>query len=272
MTAPVAILAWFGNAAASASRAHDLAAPVLLLLLGIALGMCLVGLMVVVHHLRVDRNQIRRGARFTERAGADRRFNPRFSGAFRWVAIRTSRPQAVQSALGLTKAAPCTWEEGLSATHDRKLFITPPLGGWVLVLGAHLPEAAEDVDQCYRFLLDLSRKLGHVQYFSLNRALSHHTWVQAEQGTILRAYSWAGRTMWNQGIKTAAEIELSLRCFPYGESPERLPFGENDPFARNAERVSLLAARWSIDPTAVDPRVVSEGYGIAGEISRSRAH
>src|SRR5688572_3750126 len=168
MTAPVVSLAWFGNAAASASRVHDLAAPVLLLLLGVALGMCLAGLMVVLHYLRADNNQIRRGARFTQRRTGDGRFNPRFSGSFRWLAIRTSRPHVVQAALRLTKATPCTWEEGLSAAHDRKLFISPPLGGWVLVLGAHLPEAGEDVDQCFRFLLDLSRKLGHVQYFSVN--------------------------------------------------------------------------------------------------------
>ncbi|HZO84085.1 MAG TPA: hypothetical protein VFC26_02670, partial [Verrucomicrobiae bacterium] len=124
----------------------------------------------------------------------------------------------------------------------------------------------------FRFLIELSRKLGHVQYFSVNRALSHHTWVQAEQSTILRAYSWAGKTLWNQGLKTSAEIELGLKCFPYGESPERPPFGQPDPFARNTERVSLLASRWSVDPTTVDPRLLSETHGIAGEVSRSKMH
>src|SRR5688572_31866227 len=74
MTAPVVSLAWFGNAAASASRVHDLAAPVLLLLLGVALGMCLAGLMVVMHYMRADNNQIRRGVRFTERYPRSRKF------------------------------------------------------------------------------------------------------------------------------------------------------------------------------------------------------
>src|SRR5688572_18717137 len=208
----IAPLSMFANTAGGlAGWREDLVPPLLMLVLGMALGMCLVGLMVVMHYLRADNNQIRRGVRFTERYPRDRRFGGApFSGSFRWIAIHTSRLQAVQTALRLTKATPCTWEEGLSATHDQKLFISPPLGGWVVVLGAQLPEASEDVDKCFRFLLELSRKLGHVQYFSVNRALSHHTWVQAEQGTILRAYSWAGKTLWNQGLKTSAEIELGL--------------------------------------------------------------
>jgi hypothetical protein len=274
MTAPVAIFGWFASIASGFSnwRQGDLMVPVLILLLGVALGLCLAGLMVVMHHLRADTNQIRRGVRFTERHPRGRFSGGTAGTSFRWIAIRTSRLQAVQTALRVTKATPCTWEEGLSAAHEQKLFISPPLNGWVLVLGAHLPEASEDVDRCFRFLIELSRKLGHVQYFSVNRALSHHTWVQAEQSTILRAYSWAGKTLWNQGLKTSAEIELSLKCFPYGEIPERPPFGQPDPFARNTERVPLLASRWSVDPTAVDPRLLSETHGIAGEVSRSKMH
>ena len=245
--------------------------PVLILVLGVALGLCMAGLMVVIHHFRADQNQIRRGVRFTERQPRNSRIPAGSAGAsFRWIAIRTSRLQAVQTALRVTKAMPCTWEEGLSVAYEQKLFISPPLNGWVIVMGAHLPEASEDVDRCFRFLIDLSRKLGHVQYFSVSRALSHHTWVQAEQGTILRAYSWAGKTIWNQGLKTSAEIELGLKCFEYNESPERAAFGQGDPFARNTDRVSLLASRWSLDPTTIDPRLLSETRGIAGEVSRSR--
>src|SRR5688572_16334674 len=237
MTAPVAMFAWVEMIASGLPswRQGDLMAPLLMLLLGVALGMCLAGLMVVMHYLRADHNQIRRGVRFTERQPRGRFTGGAAGASFRWIAIRTSRLQAVQTALRLTKATPCTWEEGLSAAHEHKLFISPPLNGWVLVLGSHLPEASEDVDRCFRFLTELSRKLGHVQYFSVNRALSHHTWVQAEQATILRAYSWAGKTIWNQGLKTSAEIELGLKCFAYGESPERAPYGQADLFARNTE-------------------------------------
>jgi hypothetical protein len=120
--------------------------------------------------------------------------------------------------------------------------------------------------------LDLSRKLGQVQFFSVNRAVNHHAWVQAEQGVVQRAYAWAGKTLWNQGPLTRAEIELVFKCYGYGEGEERVDFGRPDPTALNTERLPLLAARWSVDPTSVDARMLKENQGIAGQLSRSRAH
>jgi hypothetical protein len=127
------------------------------------------------------------------------------------------------------------------------------------------------VDKCFRFLLDLSRKLGHVQFFSINRAVNHHAWVQVEQGVVRRAYAWCGRTLWNQGRLTRAEIELALKCYGYGEGEDRIDFGRVDPAAVNTERVPLLASRWSLDPTAIDARMLKEHQGIAGKLSRSRS-
>ena len=51
----------------------------------------------------------------------------------------------------------------------------------------------------------LSRKLGHVQFFSANRVLNHHSWALLDQGEVFRAYAWAGETLGNQGPLTAAE-------------------------------------------------------------------
>src|SRR6185295_7557650 len=108
--------------------------------------------------------------------------------------------------LRLNNPTPCSWEEGLARAQGHKLFISPPVGGWILVMGSDLPDPGDDVDKCFRFILDLSRKLGHVQYFSANRVVDHHSWAQAEQGRVLRAYAWAGRTVWHQGKMTRAEI------------------------------------------------------------------
>jgi hypothetical protein len=190
----------------------------------------------------------------------------------RWLAIKSANPHLVQAALGLNNPTPCSWEEGLSIVHEHKLFISPPVGGWILVMGSNLPEVGEDVDKCFRFILDLSRKLGQVQFFSINRAVNHHAWAHADQGTVLRAYAWAGRTLWNQGKLTRAEIDLGLKCYHYGEGEDRIDFGNVDPAAVNTERVSLLASRWSLDPTSIDARLLKENQGIAGRLSRSRAH
>jgi hypothetical protein len=37
----------------------------------------------------------------------------------------------------------------------------------------------------------------------------------------------------------------------------------------NVDRVPLLAARWSLDPAAIDERLLSREYGLAGEPSRA---
>src|SRR5438552_1527484 len=77
-----------------------------------------------------------------------------------------------------------------------------------------------------------------------------------------------GRTLWHQGPRTAAEKELRLKCFDYGESAERLSFGQPDVVAANTDKVPLLAARWSLDPAGIDERFFEQERGIAGEVSR----
>jgi hypothetical protein len=178
----------------------------------------------------------------------------------------------VQAALRLHKPTPCSWDEGLSAAHESKLFISPPINGWILVLGSRLPDASDDVDLCFRFLLALSRKVGQVQYFSANRVVNHHAWVHMQNGRVVRGYAWAGKTIWNQGSKTAAELELGLRCFDYAHAPEPTGYAQRDPLGQNTERVSLLARRWSIDPAAIDVRRLRETPGIAGELSPTQTH
>jgi hypothetical protein len=183
-----------------------------------------------------------------------------------WLAVRSRNLQLVQSALGISNPRPCTWTEGLAS--EQKLFIAPPVKGFILITGSGLPEPDDDVDACFRFLLGLSRKLGQVQFFGANGALGHHAWVLAESGRIVRAYAWAGRTLWNQGVKTRAEIELGLKCFQYFDAPESAIFGKPDVIALNTDKVHLLAARWSIDPLTLDKRTFHQAHGIAGEPSR----
>jgi hypothetical protein len=265
------MLASLGDAAESllASRDNSVMTILLILVLSLALLLCLVCLLVVVHFLRSGRlsRQAIRPFRQPQRG--------KIQGALsgpprRWLAIRSDNPQAVQAALGLLRARPCSWEEGVSAAHQR-LFISPSIGNWVLVMGSGLPDPAQDVDKCFHFILALSRKLGEVQFFSVNRPVHHHAWVKADHGQILRAYAWAGRTLWNQGRLTRAELDLRLLCLDYVEPAERGFFNQPDPFAANTERVPLLAARWSLDPTSLNARALREAQGIAGELSRSRA-
>jgi hypothetical protein len=183
-----------------------------------------------------------------------------------WLAIKSRSVLAVQTALGLHNAKPCSWIEGFMS--DRKLFIAPPVKGWILVMGSGLPDPSDDVDSCFRFITALSRQLGHVQLFSTNRVVNHHAWVHARSGRVIRAYAWAGKTLWHQGRRTAAEGELGLKCFDYHETAERPLFGQPDILAANAEKVPLLAARWSLDPAKIEEAFLEKERGVAGEPSR----
>jgi hypothetical protein len=196
-------------------------------------------------------------------------FLPPFDNPCRWVAIRSSNPIAAQTALGLHNAKPCSWSEGLSMLNEHTLFISPPIDGWLLVVGPGLPDPSEDIDECYRFILRLSRELGHVQFFSANRAVNHHAWVRAEGERIVRAYAWADETLWNQGKLSSAEADLELQCFGYGENPESFSSSAHQ---ANAEKVTFLAARWSLDPTSIDERRLASVQGIAGDLVHFKQH
>lgn len=193
-----------------------------------------------------------------------------FDQPSRWLAIRSSDPRLVQAALGLHSTAPCSWEEGLHEAREHKMFVSPSIGGWVVVLGSALPDPADDVDACFHFLRELSRKVGQVQFFSANRVVYHHAWALADQGNIFRAYAWAGETLWNQGPVTAAERELRFQCFGYGT--DRSVFVHRDPLMANTEKVFRLAARWSIDPMALREVSANDRQGIVGSFSQSKLH
>lgn len=91
---------------------------------------------------------------------------------------------------------------------------------------------------------------------------AHHAWARMDDGCVTRAYAWAGETVWNQGAKTMAEIEMGMKCFGYGESFEVESWTTNESAAANLEKIPLLAARWSIDPA-----ILRRADGIAGESS-----
>ena len=188
-------------------------------------------------------------------------FSPRRSVSNRpecWLAVRSVSPEAVKLALGLNRAEPCSWEEGLSGNHE--FFISPRIHSWVIVTGLGLPEPGDGVDATFLFLTALSKQLGHVQYFHASRLTHHHAWARLDDGCVTRAYAWAGETLWHQGAETLPEIEIGLKTFGYGEDTATMLDAE-----MNFEKVPALAARWSLDPAEIKLNSTHPATGIAGE-------
>ena len=194
-------------------------------------------------------------------------WEPLFDAPFRWLAIRGNDSHRIQSALQLRNPRPCSWEEGLHRALEHKLFISPPVNGWILVMGADLPDPADDPDETFHFISRLSKQLGEVQFFSTNRLFSHHSWVIADQGVVRRGYAWAGQTVWNQGVPTQAELSLRMTTYDYCQSPQRGFLSYSDPLGATTEKVTALAARWSVDPTTVDFRRLRGSRGISGKFT-----
>ena len=128
------------------------------------------------------------------------------------------------------------------------------MNGWVIVSGPGLPGPGEDVDECFRFLLGLSRKLGHVQFFYAEPFSAHHAWARLDDGCVTRAYAWTGETVWQQGALTMTERELGLKCFNYGDEAGNGLWISGEAVAANVEKVPRLAARWSLDPATLPGR------------------
>jgi hypothetical protein len=107
------------------------------------------------------------------------------------------------------------------------------------------------VDACFLFLTGISRRLGHVQFFYAEKFSGHHAWARIDDGCVTRAYAWTGETVWNQGLKTRAEMGLRMKCFDYGDNSEMDFESVNESTAANLDKIPLLAARWSVDPAMV---------------------
>jgi hypothetical protein len=62
-----------------------------------------------------------------------------------WFALRTSDPVSVLDALELGAGTPANWSSGLAAVYersqddDRWIFVSPPVGGWVLAVSSSWP-------------------------------------------------------------------------------------------------------------------------------------
>jgi hypothetical protein len=244
------------------------------LLLSLLAVTLLMGMMCLFFVLRFRRRQSSKGSQSTSQPGLSEARKPKpllFDSPNRWLAVRNSNPEAVEVALGLHKVMACSWEQGMAEAQDFKLFLSPPINGWILVFGLGLPDPSDDVDETFKLVLSASRRLGQVQFFSANRVVNSHAWVQADHGRILRAYAWSGTTLWNQGAFTTAEAELGLTCFGYAEAiSQKLP--HHEPHRGNAEKVPLLAGRWSLDPTTLDESAIYHRTGIVGSLSFPKAH
>lgn len=219
----------------------------LLVSFGMVVGIAMVFATLYRRHLRL----LRRSQRWTDPLGPlvhSGRMAVALPMPVRWMAVRSSNTPLLKEVLGMDPSECPAWSEALARARERAVFISPPWRGWTLVVGAALPDPDSDIDRLYRFLGHVSRAMGEVQFFTADRVLNQHAWAWLRDGSVVRAYAWAGGTLWNQGARTLDERLLGMACHEYGEAMEGGGIRGGSAEQQNTDRVALLARRWSLDP------------------------
>jgi hypothetical protein len=163
-----------------------------------------------------------------------------------WLAIASKDQSVVIRSLGLRDLKQCTWQKGIAHTYGEAtmVFVSPVVDGWILVVGSFLFPGPGDSDphkpKFIPYLEEISKSLGHVQYFATHRITEYHAWAKAESGVVRRAFAYLGES---------GEVLLKIGK----PSPEEISAGwQDDSEVPSEETVMDIAAKWSLNPQLLD--------------------
>ena len=172
-----------------------------------------------------------------------------------WVAVRSNDANAVAAALSLSSRREAGWQAGVIAAYEypaKEVFVTPPMGGWVCVIGLWL---SESIDITEKNLAELSTVFGEAHAYANHRVVGLAQWILAKDGKIVRCYSYlgeSGEVTNDTGEPTA--VELKLR--PTVDSAEDWYPDEDD--------VMAVASARSFDPSKLSADSGPPALGVLG--------
>jgi hypothetical protein len=181
-----------------------------------------------------------------------------------WLAIRTTDANALHRLLALEGAHVSSWREGVEAGYSRmapSVFVTPPIDGWVLVLGYPLLELTGSAVVA----LSLRTKLA-VQYFLSVDGAHAYGWMHADAGTLVRAFAVVDDSVLEtHGPPTQHEQDLEIN-FDIHQEPPAFSKADPQPYRQwlrkqvSEDMVLRIAERWSVDPSKLDQRKLGKGW------------
>lgn len=196
-----------------------------------------------------------------------------FGYGMAWLAVRARDPKAVMEALGVVAAAPANWNSGIGTVYDPKLgeghvYVSPPVNGWVFVVGLSLPYPASGgfVDKFTPLMIDLGRRFAEVQYFFSYPLIDFFAWARLIDGRLVRAFAVGDEgVVMNRGRTTPEERGLGLKLFELrGVKGRKGDAGGELVLHPTEDHVMRLAQRWSLDPTRIDQAGAGPGLGYIG--------
>ncbi len=217
---------------------------------------------------RIVRRQreLQAGAAWTDVAGrvaaADQ---PRpFAAPCAWLAVRADDAEAVVRALRLRTVLPANWATGLAEAQQCGVFVTPPVDGWVLAVGADLRAEGGDIGAFVTPLLErLGARFGAAAWFLTDVAEERHGWALAHRHGLRRGYAYHGEhghVFWHGEV---TEAEHGLGC--YIDDP-RDTSDDECKWWPDTREVFALAAIWSVDPRRLPERAPQPSVGSIGRL------
>lgn len=228
-----------------------------------------------------------------------------------WFAVKAVDPASVLDALEFREVTPANWASGLAAAYgdaqitDRWVFVSPPISGWVLVVGGRLPyptaETHHDIGRRFDVLFSrLMKRFDDVQFFGSYRVVGFVAWARALNGKPVRSFAFADEVMANFGEQTSEEMKLGFADLSglspsdawdkifriaeeqHGQQDELVASGlsRREALARVRQNgraipdetdVVELAALWSIDPTKLSTSDQPLSLGLAARLPRDLA-
>jgi hypothetical protein len=224
-----------------------------------------------------------------------------------------SDPASVLGALELGDGIQANWASGLSAAYqsaqgaDPWVFVSPPVSGWIFVLGSWLPypvaptEPQHEVGRKFDVLLArLMKQFADVQFFGSYRVVGFAAWVRAQNGERRRVFAFAdGEVYANAGDQTPEEAKLKLvnlsglspsaardRIFEMANEQEaeqtalvaqgltprearaRVRQNSRSPIPGEQDVVDL-AALWSVDPSQLEHHEHPPALGLAARLPKN---
>ena len=194
-----------------------------------------------------------------------------------WLAVKTTDNVRLGELLGLKEIKACNWSVGINraceyGSDNRSVYITPSIGPWTLAVGWGLPsgDSPEQIKKVKQILETLSGEFGEAQFFASQRVSEFHTWMQASDGNITRAYgavSTEGVNTIVEGEPTEFEKSIRLADTLSDEARDEAYFRQKDMVWPDEELVMEVAQHWSVDPTALEERDdIGPGLGLLGRL------
>jgi hypothetical protein len=193
-----------------------------------------------------------------------------FGCSMGWLAIRSRSPETVIEELRLIDPRPCNWNCGIGSVYDDRLgashvFVTPPVQGWVFVVGLPLPHPVGRgfVDKCTPLLVDLGGRFPEVQFFFSYPSIDFYAWARVRDGRLVRAFAVTDEgIVWNKGRTSKEERGLGLKLFELrGVQGRKGDAGGELILHPTEDHVMRLAHRWSFDPTTLEDAAHEPGLG-----------